>query len=80
MGEEESIVGKMAEVSRLTVGKALIWLLRWSDARGTFPNLPVRRCRVILERVPLYLCDEGGVAFMARSFGQVEPTAWASLL
>lgn len=70
MGEEGD-VGKMSEVGCLTVGKTLIWLVWWSEARGTFPNPPVRRYRVVFEGVLLYLCDDEGVAVLARSFGQV---------
>lgn len=40
--------------------------------RGTFPNPSARRVRVVIEGLPIFLCNAEGVGFLVRSSSRVE--------
>lgn len=65
-------MARMADVGCLAVCGALCRLQQWAEARGTFPNPPMTRVLVVFEGVPHHLCDDEGLAFLARGFGHVE--------
>ncbi|MQL69240.1 hypothetical protein Taro_001529 [Colocasia esculenta] len=65
VGSDEEEVGRLVDTGLLAVGGSILSLHWWLSALGTFPTLPVRRFRVIIEGIPIFLRDEGGASFLS---------------
>ncbi|MQM08633.1 hypothetical protein Taro_041487 [Colocasia esculenta] len=64
VGHDEQKVETLTETGVLIVGGALLRVVRWAKGIGTLLSPSLQKVRMVVEGVPLVLCDEEGMAFL----------------